>query len=297
MTSASLIAALVNGCVVGSIYAMVAMGFVIIYKTTRVINFAQGELLMVGAYICLSMTVHYQMPFWLSFLMTGVFSAVLGFTIERVLLRNVIGESVISIIMITLGLSIVLRSIVGAVFGVTVQVMPSPLPKGAIEVAGVPISYEYLASIALSLLAMCLFGLFFKMTRLGLAMRATASDQQAAMAMGVNVGRIFAYSWAIACVVSAMGGVLIALSNGVNIGLSIFGLKVFPAVILGGLDSIVGAAVGGVLIGMIENVADGVFKSWFDLNGFRDVAAFVVLVLVLMVRPYGLFGQRDVERI
>lgn len=297
MTLASLMAAIVNGCVVGSVYAMVAMGFVIIYKTSRVINFAQGELLMIGAYICLTLTVTYELPFWFSFIMTGVFSALLGFAIERVLLRNVVGDSVISTIMITLGLSIVLRSIVGALFGVTVQVMPTPLPKGAIEVAGVPISYEYLSSIALSLLAMCLLGFFFKATRLGLAMRATASDQQAAMAMGINVGRIFAFSWAIACVVSAVGGVLIAASNGVNIGLSIFGLKVFPAVILGGLDSIVGAAVGGVLIGIIENVADGAFKTWFDLDGFRDVAAFIVLVLVLMVKPYGLFGQRDVERL
>lgn len=150
---------------------------------------------------------------------------------------------------------------------------------------------------AFSLVAMVVFGAFFRWTRLGLAMRATATDQQADMAMGIDVGRIFAVSWAIACVVSAVGGVLLATISGVNLGVSHFGLKVFPAVILGGLDSVVGAAIGGILIGVIENVADGVFKSILDIDGFRDVAAFALLVVVLMVRPYGLFGQRAIERI
>jgi len=191
----------------------------------------------------------------------------------------------------------VLRAIVGAIFGVGVRVLPTPIPDGMMTVAGTPISYHYLFSMAFSVLVMCAFAAFFRWSRLGLAMRATSSDQQAAMAMGINVGQIFALSWAIACVVSAVGGMLIATINGVNLGVSVFGLKVFPVVILGGLDSIIGAAVGGVLIGIVENVADGAFKSLFDLDGFRDVAAFVVLVLVLMVRPYGLFGQRDIERI
>lgn len=297
MTLASLISLTVSGIVIGSVYAMIAIGFVVIYKTTRVINFAQGELMMVGAYICLLLTVDYALPFWVAFLMTGVFCALLGYVIERVILRRVIGDPVVSVIMITLGLAIVLKAIVGAVFGVGVRVLPTPIPDGALTVAGTPVSYHYLFSMAFSVLAMCAFAAFFRWSRLGLAMRATSSDQQAAMAMGVNVGRIFALSWAIACVVSAVGGMLIATINGVNLGVSVFGLKVFPVVILGGLDSIIGAAVGGILIGIVENVADGAFKTLFDLDGFRDVAAFVVLVLVLMVRPYGLFGQRNIERI
>jgi len=297
MTLASFISLCVSGIVVGSVYAMIAIGFVVIYKTTRVINFAQGELMMIGAYICLLLTVDYALPFWVSFLMTGMFCALLGYVIERVILRRVIGDPVVSVIMITLGLGIVLKAIVGAIFGVGVRVLPTPIPDGAVNIAGTPVSYHYLFSMAFSVLAMCAFAAFFRWSRLGLAMRATSSDQQAAMAMGVNVSRIFALSWAIACVVSAVGGMLIATINGVNLGVSVFGLKVFPVVILGGLDSIVGAAIGGILIGILENVADGAFKSMFDLDGFRDVAAFVVLVLVLMVRPYGLFGQRDIERI
>lgn len=297
MTLASFISLCVSGIVVGSVYAMIAIGFVVIYKTTRVINFAQGELMMIGAYICLLLTVDYALPFWVSFLMTGMFCALLGYVIERVILRRVIGDPVVSVIMITLGLGIVLKAIVGAIFGVGVRVLPTPIPDGAVNIAGTPVSYHYLFSMAFSVLAMCAFAAFFRWSRLGLAMRATSSDQQAAMAMGVNVSRIFALSWAIACVVSAVGGMLIATINGVNLGVSVFGLKVFPVVILGGLNSIVGAAIGGILIGILENVADGAFKSMFDLDGFRDVAAFVVLVLVLMVRPYGLFGQRDIERI
>lgn len=297
MTLSTLISLTVNGIVIGSVYAMIAIGFVVIYKTTRVINFAQGELLMIGAYVCLLLTVDYELPFWLAFLMTGTFCAVLGYVIERVVLRQVIGDPIVSVIMITLGLAIVLKSIVGAIFGVSVRVLPTPIPDGALDIAGTPVSYHYLFSMGFSVLAMCAFAAFFRWSRLGLAMRATSSDQQAAMAMGVNVGRIFALSWAIACVVSAVGGMLVATINGVNLGVSLFGLKVFPVVILGGLDSIIGAAVGGILIGIVENVADGAFKSMFDLDGFKDVAAFVILVLVLMVRPYGLFGQRDIERI
>lgn len=297
MSWSSLLSLIVNGVVVGSVYAMVAMGFVVIYKTTRVINFAQGELLMVGAYVCFALTVKYQLPFWASFVMTGAFCGVLGYVIERVVLRRVVGDPVVSIIMITLGLSIVLRAIVGAVFGVYSHVIPSPIPDGSLMIGGTPVSYQYLFSMAFSVVAMVAFGAFFRWTPLGLAMRATASDQQAAMAMGIDVGRIFAVSWGIACVVSAVGGVLLATINGVNLGVAHFGLKVFPAVILGGLDSIIGAAIGGVLIGVIENVSDGVFKSIFDIDGFRDVAAFALLVAVLMVRPYGLFGQRAIERI
>lgn len=297
MTLSSLLALVVNGAVIGSVYAMIAIGFVVIYKTTRVMNFAQGELLMIGAYVCLLLTVDYQLPFWFAFVMTAVVCAILGYVIERVVLRQVVGDPVVSIIMITLGLSIVLRAIVGAVFGVSVRVLPTPVPDGAVFVAGTPVSYQYIFSMAFSLLAMCAFAAFFRWSRLGLAMRATSSDQQAAMAMGINVSRIFGLSWAIACVVSAVGGILIATLNGVNLGVSAFGLKVFPVVILGGLDSILGAAVGGILIGIIENVADGAFKTVLNIDGFRDVAAFVVVVLVLMVRPYGLFGQRDIERV
>lgn len=297
MTLSSLLALTVNGVVIGSVYAMIAVGFVVIYKTTRVMNFAQGELLMIGAYVCLLLTVDYKLPFWFAFAMTAVVCAVLGYVIERVVLRQVVGDPIVSIIMITLGLSIVLRAIVGGLFGVGVRVLPSPIPDGAVFVGGTPVSYQYLFSMAFSLLAMCVFGAFFRWSRLGLAMRATSSDQQAAMAMGVNVSRIFGLSWAIACVVSAVGGILIATINGVNLGVAAFGLKVFPVVILGGLESILGAVVGGILIGIIENVADGAFKSILNIDGFRDVAAFIVVVLVLMVRPYGLFGQRDIERI
>ena len=185
MTLSSLLPLVVNGAVVGSVYAMIAIGFVVIYKTTRVMNFAQGELLMIGAYVCLMFTVDYQIPFWFSFMMTAVVCAILGYAIEKVVLRRVVGDPVVSIIMITLGLSIVLRAIVGGVFVVSVRLLPTPVPEGAVLVAGAPVSYQYIFSMAFSLLAMCAFGAFFRWSRLGLAMRATSSDQQVAMAMGI----------------------------------------------------------------------------------------------------------------
>ncbi|HBE95306.1 MAG TPA: branched-chain amino acid ABC transporter permease [Desulfovibrio sp.] len=288
---------LINGLVVGGIYSLVALGFVVIYKATQVVNFAQGELVMAGAYVCFSLTVQFHVPFLWAFLMTLGFSVLLGLAVERLALRPLIGESTISVIMVTIGLSSVLKSLVQLVWGTQIKVFPQVLPAEPLFLAGVPIAPVYLAAFVLSALLFAVFSLFFKYSRLGVAMRATAFDQQAAQSMGIGIKNIFALSWCIACVVSGVGGVILGNINGINSQLGYLGLKVFPAVILGGLDSLAGAALGGLIVGVLENLCDGLAKDFLGLSGFKEVAAFVVLVLILMIKPYGLFGSREIERV
>jgi len=288
---------IINGLVVGSIYSLVALGFVIIYKATKVVNFAQGELVMVGAYTCFSLTVQFHLPFLAAFFVTLGFSVLLGMAIERLVLRPLIGEPIISVIMVTIGLSTVLKSLVQLFWGTQLRAYPQVLPQEPIFLVGLPISPVYIVAFALSLLLFVVFSVFFKFSRLGIAMRATAYDQQAAQSMGIGIKNIFALSWCIAAVVSSIGGVILGNINGINSQLGHLGLKVFPAVILGGLDSLLGAALGGLIIGVLENVCDGAAKDLFALGGFREVAAFVVLVIILMIRPYGLFGTKQIERV
>ncbi len=287
----------ISGLVIGSIYSLVALGFVIIYKATKVVNFAQGEMLMAGAYVCFALTVQAGLPFIASFLLTLAFSVLLGLCIERLILRPMIGEPIISVIMVTIGLSSVLKAVVQFFWGTDIRVYPEVLPTEPVMVAGVPVAPVYVAAFLLSLLLFAAFTLFFKYSRYGIAMRATAFDQQAAQSMGIGIKNIFALSWCIAAVVSSIGGVILGNINGINIQLGQLGLKVFPAVILGGLDSLLGAAIGGLAIGVLENVCGGLAKDLLGLGGFREVSAFIFLVLILMVKPYGLFGTRHIERV
>jgi branched-chain amino acid transport system permease protein len=281
---------LLNGIVVGSIYSLVGLGFVVIYKSTSVLNFAQGEFLVLGAYVCLTLTVQYQIPFFWSFLLTLVFSALLGILTERLILRPMIGEPVISLIMVTLGLSSLLKAIVQAIWGTELRPFP--------DIFGpLPVSQGYLISLASVAILLVIFTLFFKYTRAGVAMRATAFSQQVALSMGISVQRIFALAWSIAAVVSAIGGVLLAgVRGGLDGAMAFFGLKVIPVVILGGLDSIAGAIVGGPIMGILENLAGGYLDPLVG-GGAKEVAPFVILVLILTIKPYGLFGKVKIERV
>ena len=288
----------ISGLVIGSIYSAVALGFVIIYKATRVVNFAQGELLMVGAYVCFAFLVQMRVPFWAALLLTILFGMVLAMFVERLILRPMIGEPIISIIMVTIGLSLVLRSLVAAVWGTEILVYePKLFPQEMVEIAGLPISLEFVWCFILSLVLLAVFSVFFKYSKAGVAMRATAFNQQVAQSMGISVKHIFALSWVISAVVSGIGGVLIGNINGINSSLYHFGLKVFPATILGGLDSILGAAIGGMIIGILENLSDGFCKAYLNLSGVKEVAPYVFLVIILMIKPYGLFGTKEIERV
>jgi branched-chain amino acid transport system permease protein len=262
------------------------------------VNFAQGELLMIGAYVCYAFLVQMHVPFWAALLLTILFGMVLAMFVERLILRPMIGEPIISIIMVTIGLSLVLRSLVAAIWGTEILVYePKLFPQEMVEIAGLPISLEFVWCFILSLVLLAVFSVFFKYSKAGVAMRATAFNQQVAQSMGISVKHIFALSWVISAVVSGIGGVLIGNINGINSSLYHFGLKVFPATILGGLDSILGAALGGMIIGILENLSDGFCKTYLNLSGVKEVAPYVFLVIILMIKPYGLFGTKDIERV
>ncbi len=287
---------LLNGLVVGSIYSLVALGFVIIFKSSGILNFAQGEFLLLGAYVFLAISSAHA-PIGAALLLTFAFSAILGLVLERLVLRPLIGEPIISVIMVTLGLSSVLRAIVQGIWGTDTRPLPSVFSLDPIQLGPLPIARGYLYSAGCVAVLLVVLTLFFKYARPGIAMRATADSQQVALSMGISVRRIFALSWSIAAVVSAIGGILLAtMRGGVDGSLAILGFKVLPAVIVGGLDSIGGAILGGLLIGVLENLSGGYLDPVFG-GGVKEVAPFVALVLILMVRPYGLFGKVRIERV
>lgn len=288
---------LINGIVVGSIYSMVALGFVLIYKATEVVNFAQGELLMIGAYICLEVIVRTQMPFPAAFATTLLFMAALALLIEKLVLRRMMGAPVMSVVMATIGIGIILRSIVLMVWGAANRPFPTVFPRGGIDFGVVTVSYVYLYAFFLCLIFMVVFGLFFQYSRWGLVMRATASSRKAAESLGVPLVRIFALAWVISAIVSGVGGLLAANISGLTPDLSAYGVRVFPAVILGGLDSIIGATVSGVIIGILENLGGAYLREVTGLSGLGPVAPFFVLILILWVRPTGLFGKKDVDKL
>lgn len=287
----------INGLVVGSIYALVALGFVVIYKSSSILNFAQGEFLMLGAYVCLALVGTYRIPFLPAFALTLCFSALLGIALERAVLRPMIGEPVISVIMVTLGLSFVLKAVVQGIWGTDTRPFPHLFPTAPVMIGPLPVSQGYLYSVASVAVLLVLFSIFFNYTRAGIAMRATAFSQPVALSMGISVKRIFALSWSIAAVVSAVGGVLLgSIRGGADGALAFFGLKVIPVVILGGLDSILGAIVGGLIIGVLENLSGGYLDPIFG-GGVKEVAPFIALVAILAVKPYGLFGKVKIERV
>ncbi len=287
----------INGLVVGSIYALVAMGFVIIYKSTSVLNFAQGEFLLLGAYVSLALLTRWHVPFWGTVVLTLGFAVVLGLAIERLILRPMIGEPVVSVIMVTLGLSSILRAVVQGIWGTDTRPFPEIFPSAPMMIGPVPVSRAYAWSVGCVVVLLVAFTLFFKYSRFGIAMRATAFSQQVALSMGISVRHMFALAWAIAAVVSAIGGILLgAVRTGVDQSLALIGLKVLPVVILGGLDSVLGAIVGGLLIGVLENLAGGYLDPVFG-GGVKEVAPFAILVSILMIKPYGLFGKVHIERV
>src|SRR5262245_29228092 len=292
-----LVQLLVNGLIVGTLYGVVAMSFVLIYKATQVVNFAQGEFLLVGAWVCWWLLMKYQLPFYLGMPITLVFMLAFGVALQVCVLRPMIGEPVISVIMVTIGLSTVFQAAMKWIFGTNLQPFPPIFATQTVGVLGLQIQTVYLMSLAVSVAMMAGMAWFFQASKYGLAMRATAFNQQVAQSLGISVKTVFAMAWAISAVVSAVAGVVVAVVNGVSAGLSAYGIKVFPAVILGGLDSVGGAVLGGIIIGLLENVAQYVDSQYLHWGNLYEIAPFYVLIIILMIKPYGLFGTEDIERI
>ena len=286
-----------NGLIVGALYGVVAMSFVLIYKASQVVNFAQGEFLLVGAWVCWWLLTDWQLPFWLGFLFTLAFMTAFGLILQVVVLRPLIGEPVISVIMATIGLGIFFQALMKWIFGVFAKPFPPIFPVERVNVLGLEVQTAYLLSLAISIVIMAGFAWFFTASKHGLAMRATAFDQQVAQSLGISVPKVFAMSWAISAVVSSVAGVVVGVVNGVSSALSFYGIKVFPAVILGGLDSVLGAVLGGLIVGVLENVAQYVDSEFLQWGNMYTIAPFYALILILLVKPYGLFGTRNIERV
>src|SRR5690606_10198508 len=292
-----LVQLLVNGVIIGTLYGVVAMCFVLIYKSTQIVNFAQGEFLLIGAWICWWLLTSMKVPFWLGFPLTLVFMTAFGILLQVLVLRPMIGEPIISVIMVTIGLSIFFQAMMKWMFGVWTAPFPEVFSSKSMNILGLNVQTPYIMSMLISLVIMAGFAWFFKFSRMGLAMRATAFNQQVAQSLGISVRTVFAAAWAISAVVSALAGVVVGMVNGVSQALSFFGIKVFPAVILGGLDSIVGAIVGGLIIGVLENLAEFVDSQCLNWGNLYTVAPFYALIVILMIKPYGLFGTKQIERI
>jgi branched-chain amino acid transport system permease protein len=288
---------LFQGFSLGCIYALVALGFTVIYRASKVINFAQGSLLLVGAYLVSVFATGLKLPFVLAVVAAIVLLAAGGVVFQMVVLRRVLGQPVFTLVMITIGLSIAIDSAVPAIFGDNPRILGDPWGASAIHLGGVTLNQVRVWAIVCTALILALFFAFDRFSRYGLAMRATASDEEAALAVGVPVARVYAFTWAIAGGVAAVGGLFLAgFPSSPNPSLGDVALRAFPAIILGGLDSPVGAVVGGIVIGILEVLTSGYAPGWLGAN-FADVAPYIVMILVLLVRPYGLFGAKPVERV
>jgi branched-chain amino acid transport system permease protein len=285
-----------NGVLIGLMYALIALGFVLVYKATDAINFAQGEFVMIAALVVAMALGAAGLPLWLAVAL-GLASMVLfGFALERVMLRRLIGRPVVAVVMATIGLAAILRGVGPSAFGAGTKTLPLPISDAPFVIGPLFIPPIQLLGAAVSLVFLSGFGWFFLKSRKGIAMRAVADNQQVAMAMGINVERYFGLAWAMTGTVSALGGIIWGNLLGVDVNLSLVGFKVFPVVILGGLDSIPGAIIGGLIVGVVENVAAGYVDPYVG-GGTKDFAPYVLMILALMIRPYGIFGKKIIERV
>jgi branched-chain amino acid transport system permease protein len=288
---------LVRGLGAGSVYALLAIGFVIIYKSTRVISFAQPAFMVTGA-VAVSYLVE-AVSFYVAVLLAIALTTLLALGVERVAIRPMIGRPVFVVAIITLGVDVIIRVVVNGFIGRDVRQVGDPWRLSTWEIAGVSVQQRYLAMVVATAVVVGALFAFFKYSRVGLAMRAAAFDQETALAQGISVGMVFALSWAIAGGLSALAGVFVGTGAGIDQATWIVALKALPAIILGGLDSVGGAVVGGLAVGVVESLVgtyQGDYASWLG-NNFAVVSPYVLMLLVLLVRPYGLFGTREVIRV
>jgi branched-chain amino acid transport system permease protein len=278
----------VSGTAIGCVYALVALGFVLIYKATEVVNFAQGELLMLGAFLAYTLIVLVGLNFWVGALLAIALTAALGFGLERTVVRPIVGQPVFAIVMVTIGIGFVARSAASMIpgWGVDTHIIQTPFANRTLRLGTVVLSQDHVAIICLTTLLCVGLFLFFRHTTLGVAMQATSQNQLAAYYVGIPVRTVFSLIWAISSAVAAFAGILLAPIAFVHANMGFIGIKAFPAAVLGGFGSIPGAIVGGVIIGVVEALA-----GFYLPEGFKDVAAYIVLLLVLLVRPQGLFGE------
>jgi len=289
----------VSGIVVGSIYALAALGIVLVYKSSRVLNLAHGQIIAAGAFITYYLTVVIGVPIFFSFIASMIITFFLAMSVERIFLRRLIGEPIISVIMVTIGLQSIIDGLIFITpFGTENFSFPPFLPRTPLTIGGVSISWTQLVGVIITFLLIGAFTWFFKKSTIGISMRAVSDDQFGAMSVGISVPKVFGLAWATAGLSAAAAGCIIGNITGLNFEtLQAFGIVVFPVVILGGLDSILGAVVAGIIMGLIQQFASGYLDGNFGLNGTGDVMPYVILLIILLFKPHGLFGIHEIERV
>ena len=289
----------VSGIVVGSIYALSALGFVLIYKSSRVLNIAHGQIIAAGAFITYALTVWLGIHIAVSFILSMIITFFLAMSVERIFLRRLIGEPIISVIMVTIGLMSIIDGIIYMTpFGSENFSFPEILPKEPIIFYGVSMSWTQLVGVIITFIMIGAFTWFFKASTVGISMRAVSDDQFASMSIGISVPKVFGLAWATAGLSAAAAGGIIGNITGLNFDvLHSFGIIVFPVVIVGGLDSIFGAIVAGIIMGLIQQFASGYLDGKWGLFGTADVLPYIILLIILLIKPHGLFGIHEIERV
>ncbi|UCF84232.1 MAG: branched-chain amino acid ABC transporter permease [Desulfobacteraceae bacterium] len=287
---------IVTGIATGGLYGLIALGFVLIYKATSVLNLAMGEFMTLGAFVCFTVLTQIKAPFYLALALTLVSAVVLGIIVERLILRPLIGEPIISVIMVTIGLGVILKGVMYMIWTPSFRNFPQIFPPKPLNLKFAVVPSGLWWGFVFAIIGTIIFLLIFKFSRTGVAMRATANDQQAALSMGISVRWVFALAWCFGAMASVIGGIVIGNITGISVYMGDIGLKVLAVIILGGLDSIGGAILGGFIIGILENLT-GLYIDPLIGGGAKDVAPFLILVLIIMIRPYGLFGKEIIERV
>ncbi|MCM2309454.1 MAG: branched-chain amino acid ABC transporter permease [Sulfuritalea sp.] len=289
---------IVSGAAIGCIYALIALGFVLIYKATETVNFAQGDLMMIGGFIGLSAMTVIGLPFALAFVATIAAMALVGMGTERLVLRPLLGQPAFTVVMITIGLGYLARGVVTMIpyWGTETHTLPVPWKDEVIwiggEGSGLVVSVEHLVIILATVALVALLYVFFRYTRLGIAMQATSQNQLAAFYMGIPVRRVNMLVWGLSSAICGVAGLLLAPITFVHANMGFVGLKAFPAAVVGGFGSIPGALVGGLVIGIVESLA-----GFYLPEGFKDIAAYVVVLVMLVVKPNGLFGENLTKKV
>jgi branched-chain amino acid transport system permease protein len=279
---------IVSGLSQGCIYGLIALGFVLIYKATETVNFAQGELMMLGAFLGVTATTVLGLPYWAAVAAALLVMALFGFLLERAVLEPILGQPAFAIIMVTIGIGFVARGLVTMIpgWGTDTHMLEAPFRGEIVRAGGLVVAVEHLVIIAATALLVAALYVFFRFSRVGIAMQAASQNQLAAYYMGIPVRRLNGLIWALSAAVAALAGLLLAPLTFVHVNMGFIGLKAFPAAVVGGFGSLPGAIVGGIIIGVVEALS-GVYLP----EGFKDVAAYVVVLIMLAVRPNGLFGE------
>ncbi len=283
---------LITGLGQGCLYGLIALGFVLIYKASEIVNFAQGDLLMLGAFFAVTYMGILGLPFWIAFLLTIFSMAVFGYLLDMLVIRSMIGESQLSVIILTISIGFILRSVAGGIWGSDILSLETPYSGEMAEIAGLVIGQEYLVVIAGTIVLSLILYLFFRFSSLGIAMQAASQNQLAAYYMGIPVKRVFSLIWAISALVAAVAGTLMAPISLVSPQMGFLGIKAFAAAVIGGFGSLPGALIGGLIIGSSEQLAGTYLPT-----GFQEITAYLIMFLVLTIRPQGLFAQVQQKKV